>query len=98
MNKLIDVMNSVDQTLDNYREIADCFEYLATKLENIDFDRFRQETEEYKTIAVELVSADSEEEVERILLAAYKKFDIKIPWKDDFDTFMANKENRLVFS
>lgn len=98
MNRLIDAMNSVDQTISNYREIADAFEYLATKLENIDFEQFRQETEKYKTTAVEIAAADSEEEVENILLVAYKQFNIKIPWEGDFDMFMGNKENRLVFS
>lgn len=98
MNRLIDAMNSVDQTISNYREIADAFEYLAAKLENIDFEQFRQETEKYKSTATALAAAGSEDEVENILLAAYKQFNIKIPWEGDFDTFMGNKENRLVFS
>ena len=80
------------QEKDVARIVKELITNVESKIEAI------EETEEYKTIAVELVSADSEEEVERILLAAYKKFDIKIPWKDDFDTFMANKENGLVFS
>lgn len=31
------------------------------------------------------------------LISAYKFFDIKIPWEGDFDSFMGNSSNRLVF-
>ena len=33
-----------------------------------------------------------------LLKSAYRAFNINIPWKGDFDAFMGNKDNHLVFS
>ena len=97
MNKVISALNRIPSEVSNYKEIADALERLAAKLENIDIDKFRVETEKYRTIAIKIGNAESEEELNVLLLSAYKMFDIKIPWEGDFDTFMGNKSNRLVF-
>ena len=40
----------------------------------------------------------SETALNDALMNAYRELDIKIPWGEgDFDTFMADKNNRLVF-
>ena len=59
--------------------------------------QFRAETEEYSKIATKIGNAGSEQELNNILHSAYKIFNIKIPWKGDFDSFMGNKSNHLVF-
>ena len=60
-------------------------------------EKFRAETEEYSKIATKIGNAGSEQELNNILHSAYKIFNIKIPWKGDFDSFMGNKSNHLVF-
>ena len=47
--------------------------------------------------ATELMDSIGKQELNDLLLSAYKVFDIKIPWDGDFDTFMGNKTNHLVF-
>lgn len=90
-------LNGLQTVVDNYREIADAFERLAAKLESFDIEKFRAETEEYSKIATKIGNAGSEQELNNILHSAYKIFNIKIPWKGDFDSFMGNKSNHLVF-
>lgn len=97
INKVISALNRIPSEVNNYREIADALERLAAKLENIDIVKFRAETEKYNAIATRISKAESEAELNDLLLSAYKVFDIKIPWEGDFDSFMGNRSNRLVF-
>ena len=97
MNNLVSALNRIPSEVNNYREIADALERLAAKLENLDIAQFRAETEKYRSVAAKIGMAESEQELNDLLLSAYKVFDIKIPWDGDFDTFMGNKTNHLVF-
>ena len=97
MNKVINALNRITSEVNNYKEIADALERLAAKLENLDIAKFRAETERYSQIALKIGEAETEEELNDLLISAYKVFGIKIPWEDDFDTFMGNKSNHLVF-
>ena len=97
MNNLVSALNRIPSEVNNYREIADALERLAAKLVNLDIAQFRAETEKYRSVAAKIGMAESEQELNDLLLSAYKVFDIKIPWDGDFDTFMGNKTNHLVF-
>ena len=97
MNRLIDAMNRIPSEVNNYREIADALEILAAKLEKLDIAKFRADTEQYSNIAYKIERASTESELNDLLLSAYKVFDTKIPWEGDFNSFMENKSNRLVF-
>ena len=97
MNKVVSALNRIPSEVNNYREIADALERLAAKLENLDIAKFRAETEKYRNIAIKIGAAESEQELNDLLLSAYRVFDIKIPWEGDFDSFMGNRANRLVF-
>lgn len=97
MNKVITELNRIPSEVNNYREIADALECLAAKLANLDIAKFRAETEKYNDIALKINKAQSEAELNDLLLAAYKVFNIQIPWQSDFDSFMGNKTNKLVF-
>lgn len=97
MNRIVSALNRIPSEVNNYKEIAEALERLAAKLENLDIAKFRAETEKYRSIATKIGAAESEEELNNLLLSAYKVFDIQIPWEGDFDTFMGNRSNRLVF-
>lgn len=97
MNRIVSALNRIPSEVNNYKEIADALERLAAKLENLDIAKFRADTEKYRSIATKIGAAESEEELNSLLLSAYKVFDIKIPWEGDFDTFMGNRSNHLVF-
>ncbi|MFR6592096.1 hypothetical protein [Catenibacterium sp.] len=97
MNKVVSALNRIPSEVNNYKEIADAMERLSAKLENLDIAKFCAETEKYRNIATKIGGMKSEQELNDLLLSAYKMFDIKIPWEGDFDTFMGNKSNHLVF-
>ncbi len=98
INGIVNALNMIPSEVNNYKEIADVMERLAAKLSNIDIDLFRKETEQFSSAATQIAKCESDEELNEVLLATYKALDIKLPWEGDFDTFMGNKSNRLVFS
>ena len=98
MNAVINGLNRIPSEVNNYAEIADLMERLAAKISNIDIDLFIKETGKYKDAADQIVKCQDDKELNKILLATYKALDIKIPWEGDFDSFMGDRSNRLVFS
>ncbi len=97
INKLVDKLNSIPTEANNYREIADAMELLAAKLSNLDISLFKEATSKYASVAEEIDKCEDENELNKLLLSTYKELGIKIPWDGDFDSFMGNRNNRLVF-
>ena len=81
--------------VDAFREINESVTRYLRELEKIDIEKFKKETEYYNE-AVKIFSADlTLEEFNFQLKSLFKEEDL--PWKGDFNTFMSNKNNRLVF-
>ncbi len=97
MNSIIDCLNAIPTEIGNFAVIADAMEELAAKLEKIDIEKFREDTEKYRETALQIRQCEDEEQLNRLLSSAYQKLGIKIPWEGDFDSFMGNRSNRLVF-
>ena len=97
INGIINCLNAIPSEVNNYKEIADMMELLAAKLSNLDIDKFSSDTKQYAEIADKIANAVNEDELNRMLLLAYKDFHIEIPWEGDFNSFMSNPSNRLVF-
>ena len=97
MNTLIEKLNDIPSEVNNYKEVADAFERLAARLEGLDIVRFSADAESYQKITDAIVQAESEQEMNEILLSAYKDLDIRIPWTGDFNDFMGNRSNKLEF-
>lgn len=96
-NSIIKGLNGIASEANNYKEIADEFERLAAKIAEIDIEMFAKETSKYNVIANKINNTNTEEELNAVLLEAYKNMGINIPWDGNFDEFMSNKSNRLVF-
>lgn len=97
INRLIDVLNSIPSEANNYKEIADVMESLAAKLADLDIEQFRKETAKYADTAELIENCTDDEKLNALLVNTYEVLRIKIPWEGDFDTFMSDKSNRLVF-
>lgn len=97
INQVVDCLNTIPSEINNYREIADLMEQLAAKLSRIDIAKFKEETEKYNRVANKIQNSRDEEELNQILLDTNKEFNIDLPWTGDFNSFMENKNNRLVF-
>ena len=98
INSVIKALNAIPSEANNYRKIAEAMEQLAAKFANLDIDKFKAETKKYASISNSISKANTEEELNHILMDAYRNSGISIPWKGDFDSFMSNKSNHLVFS
>ena len=97
INELVDIMNKIPTIVTDYREIANAMESYAAKIANLDIEKFRQETQKYAGVAEDICDCEDEDSLNSVLYEAYKGFGVKIPWEGDFNTFMGNKNNRLVF-
>lgn len=98
INNLVDRMNEIPSEANNYREIADAMEGLAAKIADLDIELFKQETSKYSYVAKKIAGCEDDEKLSSILKSAYEVFDIALPWQGDFDEFMGNRSNHLVFN
>ncbi len=88
---------SIDSLLEAFkRSYAALCQYME-ELKKIDIEAFKKETENYNLIADKLNNAETENDLNYVLHKTFEQLDIKLPWQGDFDTFMGNKSNRLVF-
>lgn len=97
MNKVVDGLNRIPTEANNYRIIADAMETLAAKIGNLDIEQFKKDTQVFNHVALQIDKCQSEDDLNTVLFSSYKAFDINIPWKGDFDEFMENNDNKLVF-
>ena len=98
MNRLINELNRIPTEANNIAEIANEMERLASMLAGVDLERFKAETEQYGKIADQISNCTDEKKINDYLMTAYKEIGIKIPWEGDFNEFMGNRSNKLVFS
>ena len=97
VNFLNNIDNGIDMDLEYLRQQAKFFEDYAAKLMEIDIDVFQKGIDIYTEFTDELLRCDTYEKSNQILKDMYERLKIAIPWEGDFDEFMSNKTNRLVF-
>lgn len=93
----IGLSNSLEANLDAYKRINEALALYLRELEKIDIARFKQETEEYNTMISSLSNTTSESDLNKILINNFKSLGINIPWGDDFNNFMNDKNKTLKF-
>lgn len=97
INDVIYQLNRIPSDANNFKEIADAMESLAAKIANLDIEKFKKDTERFERTAEAISTCEDDKQLNVILHRAYKDFGIQIPWEGDFDTFMGNRNNKLVF-
>ena len=95
MNKIVDALNTIPSEVTDMKEISAYLEMYAAELYQIDIAKFRKDSEQYEDGAVRIINARDEQELSIVLNDVYKT--LELPWKGDFDDFMGNKDNHLVF-
>ncbi|EIW21410.1 hypothetical protein, partial [Pelosinus fermentans] len=99
-NRLVSGLNtipSVSTKVDFYKQQAILFENYAAELMQIDLEKFKKETSMYSALVYELETSTDENTLNQVLKNALKTIGIKIPWGDDFNSFMNNKSKVLIF-
>lgn len=87
----------MDLYVDSFKLINEALDKYLNELETIDIALFTAETKKYNELLSAMDEIKTESELNTYLLQIYDTFSINKPWKGDFDEFMSNKENRLVF-
>ena len=87
MQKAINAFEQNNQLMQKYLQ----------ELEKIDYKAFKAECEKYNTLIAGLSVVTTEGGLNRLLCDTYETLGYRKPWEGDFDTFMADKNNRLVF-
>lgn len=95
MNKIVDALNTIPSEVTDMKEISAYIEMYAAELYQIDIEKFRRESEQYEEGATRIINARDDQELSIVLSDVYKT--LELPWKGDFDDFMGNKDNHLVF-
>ena len=88
---------SIDDALESFKRINEAISAYLAELKKIDIALFEEETHHYYELIEHLDSVDSEGTLNSYLLNLVEKKQLNKPWTGDFDTFMSNSSNRLVF-
>ncbi len=78
--------------------VRQAIEAYLSELEKIDIKAYKKETETYNALCELLEGVNNENELNALLKTSMRKMGFELPWEGDFDEFMGNKDNHLVFS
>lgn len=88
---------TIEKNISIFQQYAKFFECYAAELEKIDLEQFQKECRTYSQVLQGIDKIQSEQELTVFLKDVFKQNQIPYPWQGDFNNFMSNKENHLVF-
>ncbi len=88
---------SIQKSIDAYKRINNALVVYLGELEKIDFELFEKETMALKKVTEDFGKINTPEKLNIMLHEIYDNMGIEKPWQGGFDSFMADKNNRLVF-
>ena len=106
INKLVSYLNNLTffgNSVNYFRQQAEYFEKYAAELMNIDLNAFKREAKMYDEFAIRIKNAQNNPvELNRVLRNILETIGVRIPWDNNgenksFDSFMRDKNSRLVF-
>lgn len=83
----LEAMKRVDEALVKYLD----------ELKDYDIAGYEIETSNYNAFVEKMNLADTQEELSSLLLETYEQMGFELPWKGDFDEFMSDSSNQLIF-
>lgn len=87
----------LQKQLDAYIRINEALELYLSELEQIDYEQFKKETEQYHMMLKMMEKINSEEELNLLLRNEYKALGFSLPYNSEFDDFMKDKSSVLEF-
>lgn len=87
----------LERQLDAYKRINKELDLHLSKLEQIDYEMFRKETEQYNKLLAMIEKTSSESELNNLLLSEYKELGLELPYTGTFDDFMNDESAILEF-
>lgn len=87
----------LQKELDAFIRMREAMTAYLSELESIDIELFRQETEKCSEAMRMIEAAESADDLNKSLYYSLESLGIALPWTGDFDEFMGNRNNTLVF-
>lgn len=91
------ISDALQKQIEAYKRINEALLVYLHELEKIDIEAFRKETEEYNRLMADFTAAKTDMELNKVLLDAFDRLAVKIPWEGDFNEHMSNKNAALTF-
>ena len=92
----IGIVDCLDETIAALQRTKLALQEYLAELEKLDIKRFKEETAMFQSLETDLENL-SEEELNVVIISTFESLGINRPWEGDFDDFMSNSNNRLVF-
>jgi len=99
IRKVVERLNAYGSVEHEIRKVSAAFVALAAEVAQYDITDFTDQVTRLDGYTRQMLQAD-DEELHKILIDTFEEFGIPLPWEgdfDDFDDFMGNAENALVF-
>lgn len=96
IGQVVEKMNSYGSIDHELRETTEVFVKIAAEVAQCDVIEFADDVDRLHSFSNRMLVAD-DNELNSILLETFDTFSIPLPWSGDFDAFMSDSENRLVF-
>lgn len=101
VNKIVNFLNNLPTFANNvnyFYQQVEYFEAYAAELMNIDIEEFKREVKKYDEFAAKIENVQNDPaELNNLIKNMLDTMGVKLPWSGDFDTFMQDKNSRLVF-
>lgn len=84
-------------TLNSYKEINNYLSAYLALLEKIDIDKYVEESKSFEKLILVMNTDTDIESFNILLIEKSKELGFSLPWKGDFDSFMKDDDETLVF-
>ena len=88
---------ALERELDSMRRINIALSQYLIEAKQYDIDTMLSNIKSFSSLDVKINNATDEKELRNILVAFCNKEGYELPWKEDFDEFMSDRGNKLVF-
>ena len=89
--------HDIDDAVEDAYRITDAINEYLEQIKQVDINQYKKEVSQYIIFVNMLKKSNSEEELNHCLKEIYCELGIVPSWEGDFDEFMSNKNERLVF-
>lgn len=87
----------LQKQLDAYIRINEALTLYLSQLEQLDYERFKSETEQYNRLLAMMEKTNNEDDLNVILRNEYKALGIRLPYSGNFNDFMNDPSSVLEF-
>lgn len=93
----VGIADALQMNLEAFKRVNEALLLYLDELKQIDIELFKREAEKYKMVIGVFGLAKSEQDLNIMLLNTYEEIGINKPWNGDFNEFMSDRNNKLVF-